>query len=103
MKVVYCDLHSPLFLAGKNFGTKLNPDQVSGLEMVFDKEFQAVIVKYNKKECLIPLANVASLQFVQPVIETLKSAEKFDGKRINAQASGPTDHVFAQASGKVRD
>lgn len=100
VKIEFAELQTPLFLGGKNHQVKLQHG--SGLALEYDREEKELLVTYNKKTAIIPSSNVASmtigtLQAEQPV------AAPRPGRPIKAQASSPTDHVFADGPGKTRD
>lgn len=59
LKLTFCELHTPLFMAGKNFGTKLDPTKLPGLTLTYDRSEKEVIVEYNRQVGIVPTSNVA--------------------------------------------
>ena len=64
VKIAFAELHTPLFLAGKNFGQKLIPNTMIFLS--FNTEDKALYVEYQGKVARLPEAAVASLTPVDP-------------------------------------
>ena len=101
MKIKMQGMHIPLFLAGKNFGSTLDVDKVAGLELDFDPKTQVTTATYKGKTAYIGVFGVVYPDGVaEPARAVMSLAPQ--GK-IKAQASTPTDHVFAPGPGKVKD
>lgn len=68
INIIYADLHTPLFMAGVNFGTKLDPTKRTSphLKLQWDDDNRRLVVVYNGKVCFIPEANIASAQPENP-------------------------------------
>lgn len=96
------ELHTVLFLGGKNQGLKL--ENKSGLVMVYDRPEKELIVHFGGEKAILPSSNVASMVEVNPTakIEVAQKAPQVHGK-IKAQVSTPTDHVFSSGPGKTND
>ncbi len=101
-KIVWAELHAPLFLAGTNLGQKLDHKVKGGVTMEYCEDKHHLYVTYNGHTARVPETSVLSM------VEAGESAaEKFAadvalahaGKPITAQASSPTDHVFAGPGG----
>ena len=95
--VKFAELHSPLFLNGKNCGLKIfNKDQI---KIVYDTEEKELLVTYMGKTAHLPSTSVHSWEEFtesdkpkgvgQPAAEQLPKRG-----RPSAQASTPTGHVF---------
>lgn len=61
IKVKYAQLHNGLFLAGVNFGQKLNPQVKSGLKIEYSTDLQALVVEYNSQVSLVFNSNIADM------------------------------------------
>lgn len=61
-EVAFAELHNPLFLAGCNLGTKLDPSKktMPPLKLVWDDYKDRLIVSYNGKACFVPESGVAN-------------------------------------------
>ena len=58
MKLSFCELHSPLFLAGTNLGVKLDITKRSGLELSYDRKAQELTISYNGVTGYVPSSNI---------------------------------------------
>lgn len=101
VSIEYAELHTPLFLGGKNFGTKLEPHGKHkhaqyGLSLEFDESKKRMLAKYLSKTAHIPEAAVAywipgdGSQF-----KVVKNEAPPANKGITAQVSTPQSHVQA--------
>lgn len=106
INVQFAELHTPLFLGGKNFGMKLDTSKLAGLKMTYDRAEKELIVEWNKKTAYLPSANVASYEEVsakeeKPVVTHQSHPMK---KGIaSAQVQTPMGHVFqGEGSGQTR-
>ena len=105
--VKFASLHNPLFLAGTNLQDKLDPTKRQGMILTYDRVEKELLVQFNGEVALVPSSNIASVipsdssQFLQQPTpaQSLPAPKPFKGK---AQVQTPTDHVFAEAPGKVR-
>lgn len=117
MKIVlsFAELHAPLFLAGKNFGMKLDGHKHHGIVLTYDREFKELWVTWKdtsgkSHDAIIPLSNVASMTPFREAPETAKeklakatTAPKADQPfgydpakyKTTAQVSTPQSHVHA--------
>lgn len=88
-KVKLVQLHEPLFLAGVNFGVKLQPRSGKGmLELSHDSESDHVIVDFNHERAHIK--NWASFnEDLGPVVETPAPSIIRAEPVVHAQVSGP--------------
>lgn len=115
----FAELHTPLFLGGRNFGLKLSKDKFSSLELSYDQTKKELWVTNEGKTAIIPTSNVVSMTPADeaagkedkggpiPLKEALPPPNMQQGpahaKRSSAQVSGPTAHVFHPGPGKTRD
>lgn len=113
IKLTVLDLHNPFFIGGKNFSSKSGStlDATAWpLSMEYDREWQEVVVVYKGVVKVIPMSNVASMTPANPaeldidtkdvVFDPVKVVPSFPPTgKVKAQASGPTDHVFAGKGG----
>ena len=58
MELSYCELHSPLFINGKNLGLKLDPTKCGGLKMTYDKKAQELSVTWMGVTGIVPTTNI---------------------------------------------
>lgn len=95
VEVEYAELHTPLFLAGTNFGTKLDrrDHKRRDLVLVFDEDKKRLIVTFNKKVAQVPEAAVA--YWIEGKVENLKPIHNPVMGPTSAQVATPQDHVFA--------
>lgn len=99
IKIKWAELHTPLFLAGTNLQTKLDPHKRHGLEMLYDRSEKELLITYDngdkKETAIVPITNVASMVEGQiaarPVVEPVKPITA----KITAQVDSPQSHVFA--------
>jgi hypothetical protein len=102
----FAEVATPLFLAGKNCGLKLDNTKFPGMGLVYDQTEKELQITYNGRLAIIPTSNVvsmipggggptpmASVPQIQ-VGETVKHKAK-----ISAQVSTPMGHVFGEGPG----
>lgn len=99
----FAELHGPLFLAGKNFGQKLDKYKHPGIVLEYDTDRHWLQVTWSKNEAWVPLSNVSSMtpvgEPVKTATQTLAAAiaptpELARGK-LSAQVETPQSHVHA--------
>jgi hypothetical protein len=96
----WCEVHSPIFLAGTNLGVKLDPSKRQGLKLQYDREHKELVIGWNKEEAIIPSSNVATM--VIGLLPNANYVEPVRGKVV-AQVSTPQDHVFkGEGAGKTK-
>lgn len=65
MKLKSVELHTPIMLGGKNFGTKIytvSPTGASlGIEMRYDRKERELLLVFNGQTAIVPVGNVASM------------------------------------------
>lgn len=82
IELVFCELHAPLFLSGKNFGMKLDEKKHPGLKLHYDRGEKELLVSYKRPNCaaeavaIVPLSNVASMTPVPVVTEVAATPVK---------------------------
>jgi hypothetical protein len=104
VKVGFATLHGPLFFASKNWGEKLDVRNTAKgrLEMEYDQDTSTLTVKCEGKETFLPHTSVFSYEGItkDPRVEPVTHASA--NPKIQAQVSGPHDHVFAgQGAGQT--
>jgi len=108
IELEFAELHTALFLGGKNHGLKLHNVRPGDPELIYDRAEKELWISHNNKVAIIPLSNVVSMtptieslkpqpEAQEPVVQTVKTA-KFQ-KTISAQVSTPTSHVFRGEGG----
>jgi hypothetical protein len=60
IQLQFAELHTPLFLAGKNFGYKLST-KLAGLQLAYDRDEKELLVTYNDKTAIVPWSNVSAM------------------------------------------
>lgn len=90
------EVHNPLFLAGRNLGTKLDPGKLAGLRLFYDRKEKELLVHWASEIGVLPSSNVACMVFGVPV----KRAEQYAhpivaGIAASAQVETPMSHVHA--------
>lgn len=109
-------LHNPFFLAGKNFGNKLETgNSAIAIELIHTDEhedgFEAVFVRYQGKTKRIPVSNVADMEAMNtddwgiefPTATEKAKTHAAQAPRGPAQVSSPMDHVFnGEGAGKTK-
>lgn len=93
--IKWAELHSPLFLAGTNLQQKLDPTKRAGLVMEFDEHNHQLYVTYNGQTARVPEPSILSMIEGTIAPREIPKVVIPSGKAVKAQASGPTDHVFA--------
>lgn len=110
MKIALCfaELHTPLFLAGINWGQKLDIKNTTKgkLALAYDRAEKELLVNANGKVAIIPTSNVVSMTPLEEAtkVEREPPAVVPAKGRIKTQASTPMSHVFeGQGAGKTND
>lgn len=117
LDVIFVHLHNPLFFARKNWGEKIDIRNTAKgkVSLVYDRDTEELEIKCEGSTAFIPKSNIVSyepmpqevevqaIKLLEPVINPLVNKAK-PGPKTKAQASSPTDHVFAGAgAGKTND
>jgi len=101
--VGFVHLHGPLFFAGKNFKDRIDvrsdktPDG-QALSMEYDRNEKELVIRGGKYESFIPSSNIvsyAALSMVKKIPQAQTTSNVTANPSLNAQVSGPHDHVFA--------
>lgn len=103
-QVKFAELFQPLFLNGKNFGLKLfNKDD---LTLQYDEEGDWLLATYKGKTARLRYG-VHSHELMTEtdlVLVPTPPPAPVPAKKVKAQVSGPTDHVFqGEGHGVSRD
>jgi hypothetical protein len=89
MKLKYAELNQPLFLNGKNFGTKLDAKRQSDLSLNYDVKDRELTVEWKGQMAIFPNFNGYVVKwddvvYKQPVVINVPRG------KIKAQVSTPT-------------
>lgn len=110
----FAELHTPLFLGGKNHGLKLMSKKVGDPLLVHDDKKDKLYVLHGGFLAIIPVSNVVSMTPKEPgdligelvAIEAEPVAPQVQTKPTgthqkvqSAQVSTPTSHVFGEGPG----
>lgn len=85
VKINYADVHSPVFLNGKNLGQKLDPSKTKGLSLSYDLEEKRLWIEYNGVACFFGIEGA-----IHPTDPT-----EF-GYKMQNQTVTPKKHDFKQ-------
>ena len=100
----FAELHNPLFFAGRNWGTKLDPGVKAELSIFYDREQKELIVKTGDRECFLPYSSVQSMEAGEPKQRAVQYAHPMVANIAGAQVETPYGHVHAgPGHGKLRD
>lgn len=102
----FAELHNPLFLAGMNFGTKLDPSnsKYAQMKLAYDRTEKELLVTWGKDIGIIPSSNIACMVEGVPAIKTPQYTHPIVAGIASAQVSTPMGHVHAgPGQGKTKD
>lgn len=100
--IKFAEVHNPLFLAGKNFGMKLDPGKLAGLQLQYDRQEKELIVRWEGQTGIIPSSNIACMVEGLPEVKVPQYTHPIVAGISSAQVGSPMDHVFAgQGHGKT--
>lgn len=92
----FVELHNPLFLGGKNFGTKLDPGKLAGLALKYDRAEKELLVSWCGKTGIIPSSGVACMEAGLPDVKASQHTHPIvAGIAASAQVETPMSHVHA--------
>ncbi len=100
----FAELHSPLFLGGKNHQMKLTAGARTKLQLVYDRAEKELLVFWDEgqHEAIVPVSNVSSMtpkrvDKVEPEVEPEVKPAPVSVASVarTAQVSTPQSHVFA--------
>lgn len=96
LHVKWVELHSPLFMSGKNFGQKLNPadHKHHGLALIYDQGEKELQVTWKNETMILPSTSVFSMLLSDAPVAPPKPVQA-PSKPVEAQVSTPQSHVFA--------
>ncbi len=95
LELKFAELHNPLFLAGKNFGLKLDPAHAAGLTLNYDREEKELLVEWRGEIGIIPSSNIACMVVGQSVKRVEQVHHAMTATPQSAQVESPMSHVFA--------
>lgn len=92
-------LHSPIFVGGKNFSDKLQPLLIAGLQINYDRKEKELLIDYKGIKAIVPATNIVSMT---PMTEEIKKGAveapvliPVAVNKVTAQYESPMSHVFA--------
>jgi hypothetical protein len=91
----FAELHNPLFMAGKNFGLKLDPGKLSGLRLEYNRTEKELIVYWQKEKGIVPSSNIACMVEGVPEVKAPPMHHPIVAGIQSAQVSTPYGHVHA--------
>lgn len=107
VELKFAELQTPLFLEGVNHGTKIDPAR-KGVKLLWDQDQDKLIILFKGKAAIVPMGNVASMTPENPdslsltitsiplaIAEATNKPVTAPQRKIKAQVSTPTSHVFA--------
>lgn len=95
IKLRFAELHNPLFFAGRNWGTKLDPGVKAELSIFYDREQKELIVKTGDRECFLPYSSVQSMEAGEPEKRAVQITHPIVAGIASAQVETPYGHVHA--------
>lgn len=96
VNVKFAILQGPIFIGGKNFDVKLDPNRYAGIKMQWSETTRKLHVTWNHETMKIPEPNVAG--FVEGEVklrEPIKTHPIIAGIATTAQVETPFGHVHA--------
>ncbi len=98
-KIVWAELHAPLFLSGTNLGQKLDHKTKGGVSMEYCESRHHLYISYNGATARVPetsvLSMVEELDSRAAVATAVKEVQKPTFDPSAAQVESPQSHVFA--------
>ena len=105
--LTFVHLHNPLFLAGTNFGEKLDPSSSKGkgLKLTYDRAEKELVVEYKNQVALIPTSNIATMTVTNPADIGITLPGKPEPKRATHTPHPSKANISktAQVADPVRD
>ncbi|MES2347851.1 MAG: hypothetical protein V4641_09820 [Pseudomonadota bacterium] len=103
-KIVWAELHAPLFFAGVNLGQKLDHKTKGGVSMEYCEDRHHLYITYNGFTARVPETSVLSMIEAPPdarqaVAAAVKEVQKPTFDPNAAQVESPQSHVFAGPGG----
>lgn len=103
IELEFAELHNDLFFIGKNFGKKLDHKKYAGISLTYDDAHDWLVVGWNGRETWVPLTNVGNMTPKGEDKPAVAAVASIVTPRSGAQASSPTEHVFAgPGAGKTK-
>jgi hypothetical protein len=95
--IKYAELHNPLFLAGTNLQTKLDPSnsKYAAIRMQYDRVEKELLVYWNGVVGIIPSSNIACMIEGLPEIKAPQFTHPIVAGISSAQVETPMSHVHA--------
>jgi hypothetical protein len=95
LDIKFAELHNPLFHAGKNFGTKLDPGKLAGLKLVYDRAEKELLVSWEGRHAILPSTSVSSMEEGLPEKKAVHHTHPIVAGIASAQVETPFGHVHA--------
>lgn len=95
IQLKYVELHNPLFLAGTNLQTKLDPGKRGGLQLFYDRTEKELLVHWQGAVGIIPSSNVACMVEGLPEVHVPQHTHPIVAGLQGAQVETPMSHVHA--------
>lgn len=113
IELEFAELHSPLFLGGRNLGMKLDGKRYAGIGLSYDRVEKELVVDWNDKQAIVPTSNVVSMwpryifheehdeyeitaiqEDKEDVLKSAEAPKRGRPPRPTAQVQTPMGHVF---------
>src|ERR1700692_4784279 len=93
--IKYAEAHNPLFLAGKNLHTKLDPGKLATLKLQYDRTEKELLVHWGGEIGIIPSSNIACMVEGLPETKPVQYTHPIVAGISSAQVETPMSHVHA--------
>ena len=93
LQIKFAELHNPLFLAGKNFGTKLDPSKLTGLKMEYERDLKEFYIHWSGEKAILPLTSVSYMLEGEAKVTPPQAHHPQIVGIASAQVSTPYGHV----------
>lgn len=96
IEIKFAQLHDTIFLAGKNFPAKLEPKNMAGLQLFYDREEKELLIHWAGEIGIIPFTNIRVMVAgaVEQRTQTMHPiAAGMIQQKISAQVETPQSHV----------
>lgn len=99
IKINFAQLHGPFFLAGKNFSDKLDPANLAGLSLEYDRTEKELLVTWTDRMGthvgIIPYSNVVCMTEGEVKKKPVQITHPMVAGLQGAQVETPMSHVHA--------
>ncbi len=94
IELKFAELHNALFLAGKNFGLKLDPAKLAGLQLFYDRPEKELLVHWAGEIGIVPSSNIACM-VIGTSVRAVEHMHPIVAGQMSAQVETPQSHVHA--------